>query len=48
MNGIDLDQEQRRAERYQDISRSAFAIGVIALTLVAAFAVLMLWPQPHG
>lgn len=48
MDWTDLEQEQRRIERYQDLSRSAFAIGVIALCLVAAFAMLMLWPHPHG
>lgn len=43
---MDLDFEhesaRRRAEQYSDISRSAFAIGMIALSLVAAFAILML------
>lgn len=50
MNGMDFDQEQRRAQRYQDISRSAFAIGLIALCLVTAFAFLMLLPDGwrHG
>ncbi len=45
MRWVDFDAEQRRAERYSDISRSAFVIGMIALTAVAAFAIYMLAPD---
>lgn len=38
---IDFEAEQRRAEQYRDISRSAFAIFVFSLALVASFALLM-------
>ena len=47
---IDHDQDQRRLESYQDISRSAFALGMIALGLVAVFAIIMMLPEGwrHG
>lgn len=42
---MDFEQEQRRAERYDDLSRSAFALGVIGLTLVTVLAFYMLLPR---
>lgn len=42
---VDLDQERRRAERYQDLSRSAFASSVIALCVITALAFIALWPR---
>jgi hypothetical protein len=41
---IDFDQEQRRAERLSDLSRSAFVIGTLALSIVGGFAIMLLWP----
>lgn len=48
MRIIDHDAELRRAEKYTDISRSAFALFVIALALVAAFAVAMFFTERAG
>lgn len=38
---VDFDAEQRRAERYRDLSRSAFVIGTVALAIVGAFAIFV-------
>lgn len=48
MQWIDHESELRRAERYSDLSRSAFACSVIALSLVTAFTVYMFWPFNGG
>lgn len=40
---VDLESELRRAERYSDLSRSAFVIGAIAFSVVACFAAFVFW-----
>lgn len=40
---VDLESELRRAQRYSDLSRSAFVIGALALAIVAGFAVFVFW-----
>ena len=41
---IDYDQELRRAERYSDLSRSAFTVGVAALATIAVLTIVLFGP----
>lgn len=38
---VDFESELRRAQRYSDLSRSAFVVGAIALAIVAAFTIFI-------
>lgn len=48
MQMIDFDAEQRRADRYSDISRTGFVVTVFALSLVVAFVGFMVYLERAG
>lgn len=43
----DHEEALRRAERYTDLSRSAFTIGIATLLTIGVLAIVFLWPT-HG